>query len=305
MNEEARYLTFRRMFFSLFLIAFFVLAPIIVFLSLGYKFDFGTKKFQRTGAISISTTPKEAEIYLDGKKINEVTPCVLRELLPKKYTLTLEKNDFYAYKIPLEVKSSFVSEINVTLVPKMKHIEKLKLNLNIYKFFVIEHFFGREIIAFTDKGIYFLNEDFENAEKIIPLRIDEALLNTIEGIREDKEKLVFWNQNNIWLVNMSLAQAKEEMTTELIYSTKEMINNVFFGLKGKYLIIHDGMRVIAQDIKNYNVTFPVLELESVISKIFYDTASDTLYIKDKILPSDTFSLFKINLRELMRERTST
>ena len=276
----------------------------ITFYSLGYKFDINSKKFQKTGAISIQTQPKEVNVFLNDKKVADSTPYVARGLLPGKYNLSMEKEGFYSYKIPVEIKPYSVSDIDVSLVPKISNIERAELDFNVYKFFVIEHIFGKKIVAITDKGIFLLGESFSDAKKIAPLNnIDETSLNAIQGLKFGKNKLVFWTPNNIWAVNLQGMQAQEnEETANLIYSTKEAIKDVYFALREKNLIIQDGMRVVSLDIKNYSAYFPVYELKSVNAGIFYDSGDDTLLVKDRDAGTEKYSLYKINVRELMREK---
>jgi len=303
MEEERKYHIARRIFFWLFLTAFIILAPIVVFYSLGYKFNIDLKRFQKTGAISVKTFPKDASVYLDGDKFCESTPCTLRDLLPKIYTVDLEKNGFYSYKISVDVKPSFVSDIDVNLVPKMRNVKKLKIGLNIRKFFIVPHLFSKEIVAFADKGVYYINDDFSNAREIVPLDISGAEIDAIKGLREEKNKLVFWNNNNVWFVSVAKGEFSDRnRSAELVYSTKEYIKDVFFALKERYLIVHDGMKIAALDVRNRAVSSSIFKLNSVNSKIFYDTNSGTLYIKDKIPTDSAFSLFKVNLKKLVHEK---
>jgi len=303
MEEEKKYRITRRVFFWLFLFAFVVLTPTVVFYSLGYKFNINLKRFQRAGAVSVKTFPKDVSVYLNGEKVCESTPCILRNLFPKKYTINLEKKGFYPYKISVDVKSSFVSGIDVNLVPKMRNVKKLKIGLNIHKFFIVSHLFGQEIVIFANKGIYHINDDFSDVKEIASLDISEAALNAIRGLREEKGKLVFWNDSKVWLVSTNKEEFNnKEHHTELVYYTKENIENVFFALKGRYLIIHDGMKIVVLDVKNKVVSSTIFKFNSVNSKIFYDINSDILYIKDKIPSNNTFSLFKVNLRKLIYEK---
>lgn len=52
------YLFLRRLFFWIFFIGFLILTPFIVAFSLGFKLDLGARKLERTGAISISSSPR-------------------------------------------------------------------------------------------------------------------------------------------------------------------------------------------------------------------------------------------------------
>lgn len=300
--KEIIYLNLRKVFFWLFFLAFLALTPVILYYSLGFKFNRETKKFQRTGAISIKTMPAEAVIYLDGEKLSAVTPYVLRELLPKKYSLSLEKEGFYSSEITAYVKSSAFTEIDTALMPKMRNIDKLKLDFDVYKFFVTQYFLGKRIIAFTDKGIYFLDENFNSSKEIAPLGLDKSIVNTVEDIKEGRDKFIFWNKRSIWLVDMSQQEISAQTNPNLIYSRKELIKGAFFALKESYIIIHDGSKVVALDIKYQSAPLVIHELSGPNAEIYYDSGSDILYINDRVPDTSTYSLFKINLMELMHER---
>lgn len=299
--EDNKYSILRKLSFWFFFFAFIVFAPIILFYSLGYKFDIKSAKFQRTGAISIKTVPQQVEVYLDNKKISESSPYAIRGLLPKKYTLRLEREGFYPYKIPVEVKSASVSDIDVVLLPKMKNIEEINLDFNVRGFFVVKHLFGRKIIVFTDDGIYLLDEKFTDVQKIAALDLSESVMNTIEGLQEGKNQLIFWNKKNIWKVKLPQGYTEDYGAAGLIYSANESIKDVFAALKDKYLVIHEGQKIIILDITNYSVYFTILRLKSQDAKIFYDSDSETLLVKDREAYSNKFSLFKINLMEYIHE----
>lgn len=300
--KENNYFILRKLFFWLSFFAFVIFTPIIVYYSLGYQFDFAYKKFIKTAAISLKTYPKGIEVYLDGKKIKDASPCVIRSLLPKDHTLLLEKEGFYPYQVHVLLKPSMVAELDIILIARTKNVEKIKFDFNIYKFFVSKHFLGEKIIAFTDKGIYFLDRDFKNAKLISSVVLGEELANTIDGFKEGNNRLVFWNKNNIWITDVVEPFSKEESNVISIYKSGEDIKEVSFGLKDRYLIIHDGMRVIAQDVQNPGIFFNIYELKSASSKIFYDNNSEILYIRDKVPTENKFSLFKIELMPLIDER---
>ncbi|MBF0493987.1 MAG: PEGA domain-containing protein [Candidatus Omnitrophica bacterium] len=306
--QDKDYLVFRHIFFWLFFVIFVIFTPLITFYSLGYKLDSKTKRFERTGAISIQTEPRGAEISINGKKRDCLTPTILKEIMPGKYTVLLGKKDFYSYAIPVVVKSSFVSEIDVTMIPKMKKIARLKLDRNVYKFFSVKYMFGKKILAFTDEGIYLVDEDFTGAKKIADLYLDRTQINTISGLKEGRTKIVFWNTSNVWMLELpkiqDIFQDKAPAKVELVYTGEECVKDVFFGFKEKYLIVQDGLNIVVIDTKNQNVVFQIMELRSVNSSIFYDSESDTIYVKDKISPSETFSLYRVDLIKLIHgERT--
>jgi hypothetical protein len=298
---EKKYLIIRKTVFWTLSLIFFIVTPTVVFYSLGYKFDLNSKKFLKTGALSIKTLPKGANVSLGDNKLTETTPCNLRELMPQKYTLSLEKEGFYPYQIPIEIKQAAVTDINVVLVPRMENVEKLKLDLNIYKFFVTKHLFGNRIIVLSDKGIYSIDPELKEPRKITSQDLGEETLNSIENLKESNNRIIFWNRNYIWMVETpENAESNNPILT--LYKSVDEIQEAFFGLKEHYLIIHDGLNIIALDIQNPKVYFSIMELKSARSRIFYDSASEALYVKDRIPNTNAFSFFKIELIPIIEKK---
>jgi len=302
--QEKYYSLLRHISFWLFSLAFVILTPVIVYYSLGYKFDIQSKKFLKTGALSIKTFPRAITVYLDGKKMDESTPSTIRELMPRKYDLVLEKDGFYPYQIEIEIMPSLVNSIDVFLIPKIKGIEKIKFDFNIYKFFVIKQIFTEKILIFTDKGIYFLDADLEGAKKISGQIFTEALANSIQEVIENNNKLIFWNRKNVWIVDTANEKTLNANMASLLYTAERNIKDAFLGLRERYVIVNDGLKVIALDTDNLGISFEIYTLNNLNSKIFYDARSEILYIRDRLPQTATFSFFKIEIMPLIEERLS-
>lgn len=300
MKEE--YSKLRRGLFWLFSFLFLGMAPVVVFYSLGYKFDDKSRKFLKTGAISIKTAPREAYVIVNGGKMRDLSPCTLRELIPGEYTLDIEKEGYYPYQVTVEIHPSLVCSLDIYLVPRIKNAEKIKFDFKIYKFFVIKHrLTSPRIVAFTDKGVYLIDEDFENARCVSTQSLGEDISGSLEGIRLIGESFIFWNKNNIWRLPASPNGGRSGGGWTLFYRASESIKYVFFGIKEKYLIVCDGLAVMALDINEPQVTFHIFDLKSINAGLFYDVSRETLYIRDKVPPANSFSLFKIKLTPIVRE----
>ncbi|MDD5044501.1 MAG: PEGA domain-containing protein [Candidatus Omnitrophica bacterium] len=300
--KERTYLIFRRLFFWLSFFTFVVFTPVIVYYSLGYKFDASSHKFVKTAALSIKTSPKGIDVVLSGKRLKDTSPCVIRGLLPREYTVLLEKEGFYPYRVHVLLKPSTVAELDIVLIPKTKTADKIKFDFNIYKFFVSRRFLGEKIVAFTDKGIYFLDKDFKNAKLISSVPLLEDLASSIEGFKEGDSRLAFWNKSDVWITQVLEPFSKEESKIGVIYKATERIKEVFFGLGDRYLIIQDGVKIVTQDVRNPAINFLLFALESENAEVFYDNASEILYIRDWAAGENKFSLFKIELMSLINER---
>ncbi|KJJ84080.1 PEGA domain protein [Candidatus Omnitrophus magneticus] len=307
MNEKG-YLLLRKIFFWIFFFVFILMTPIIVLYSVGYKFDAKTKKFKMSGALTIRAFPKDAVVYVNEKRVSDFTPYIARGVVPGTYNVILDKEGFYPYEIDVKVTSAEVADVDVTLMPKFRNIEKLKIDLDVYKFFEIEHFFLKRMVAFTDKGIYFLGSDFSNYRKIGDTStLTKEELSTIEGVLTIRNQLIFWNKKTIWIIKKiySGQPSEEGILPSVVYSAVSSVKNIFLGIKEEYLIIHDGVKLLALNIKNTGVVFPIIQMKSIAAEILYDKDNETLYIKDQTPELvDKFSLFKIDLMGLIHDRSA-
>jgi len=302
--QEKIYIIIRKVSFWVFTLLFIILTPTILFYSLGYKFNVQTQKFVKTGTISIVTHPEGAKVNLDNRNLEKTTPCILAELTPKIYTLLLEKDGYYTYKKTVELKPSFVSEIDVILVPQIQDMQKIELDFNIYRFFLVKHILAERIFVFSNQGIFSLDKDFKNIQKVSAYDIDAHNASKLKGLIDVATKLVFWDTDNIFTVDILMTSENKDNQPVAIYSAKRFLKNVFFGIKDQYLIIQDGLEVLVLDLKNKEAIFSVTKLKNSASEIVYDSSSDTLYVKEKIPQTDSFSLFKLDFFPSIIKRLS-
>lgn len=291
MKDES-YFAIRKIAFWLFTVAFIFLSLPTLFFSLGYKFDTKAKKFIKTGTISIKTRPAEAQVYLNDKKLEKNTPCVLSELFPGTYTVTLEKDNFYIYKTFVEVRPSFVNELDVVFVPKVQDLQKIDFAFNIYKFFFLKHIFADKIAIFSDQGVFLADKDFKNQEKISAYDLGVNAGIKLSGLLESDDKLLFWNTDNIWMLDMAQADGRKEAVPVILYTAQKSIRNIFLGIRDKYIIVQDGQEVSAFEINNSKAILSIMKLKNDASEVFYDSDSETLYAKERMPESDSYSIFR-------------
>jgi len=113
----------RKILFSFFLFLFLIFGPLLIFYSLGYRFNFEKKKITKTGGIFVKALPKEVEVSIDGKIKKKTDPffgsVLIENLLPKKYKVKVEKEGYFPWEKELEVEEEKVTEIkNLVLFPK-------------------------------------------------------------------------------------------------------------------------------------------------------------------------------------------
>lgn len=104
----------RTILFFTCLFLFLLVAPLLIFYSQGYRFDLESKKLSQTGGLYLKATPKQSEIYIDGKLIKKTDfffgSTLIENLLPQKYKITIKKDGYYPWEKDLEIKEKTVTE---------------------------------------------------------------------------------------------------------------------------------------------------------------------------------------------------
>ena len=112
-------------------ILFFLITPLIILYSQGYRFDFETKKFFQTGAFSFKVWPQGAWVFLDNKLTKKTDflfgTIYIDNLLPKKYRVKIKKEGYLIWEKTLEIKEKWVTDNkNIFLVPENPQFNSLK-----------------------------------------------------------------------------------------------------------------------------------------------------------------------------------
>lgn len=118
---------------------FFFIAPLVLFYSQGYRFDFDEKKFVGTGGLYIQISNTSAEIYLNGKFIRKTgflaNTALIRNLLPKKHDIEIRKIDFWSWKKTLSIEEKKVTRAeNILLIKKGISFNTLTQNTDDFLF---------------------------------------------------------------------------------------------------------------------------------------------------------------------------
>ncbi len=104
------YLVYRKAVYIIFVIIFLITAPIIVLYTSGYRYNLNKGRIQKTGILIISSIPKKADIYLNGKKVeNKSTPAEIKNVLPGDYEIVLSKDGYHSWQKKLPVYENFTT----------------------------------------------------------------------------------------------------------------------------------------------------------------------------------------------------
>lgn len=111
---------FRRILFYCFLLIYLTGCPLLIFYTLGYRFDIeGDQGLVKTGAFSITTIPEGAIVRLGHRKVTQKTPAVILNLRMGQYDVLVEKEGFQPWvnQINIEAERAVVAE-KIILLPK-------------------------------------------------------------------------------------------------------------------------------------------------------------------------------------------
>ncbi len=133
----------RKILFLLFVLAFLVIASIMIFYAQGYRANISwppnfNQSLQRTGMILVETEPRGAEIYINGEtpqswwqrlfsREEEIvrTPTRIRNVKPGEHLLSVEMNGYHSWERKIEVLPGRITTISELYLLK----RNLPLNL--------------------------------------------------------------------------------------------------------------------------------------------------------------------------------
>ncbi len=257
--------------FLIFVFLFFVLTPLAICYSLGYRIDIKNRKIVKTGGIYLKAKPPGAKVFLNKKYKGKTSPIFgtifIKNLFPQKYEIRVEKEGYFAWEKKLKVKEEKVQRaIHIILIPKNLKWEKIPYSEKI-----------PEIFATTTKneeGIYHLNEKgylFEGKEKLW----EKSFQNFV--VSPDFKKIALTTEHEIWLLVLKPEPQKIFLTR---FSKK--IGEIFW-YGENYLIFKVGegeIKITEIDDRDKLNIYDLAEFEGK-TKIFFDQKTQFLYVLNK------------------------
>jgi len=112
------------------IIIFFIVAPLILFYTAGYRYDFTKKQILQTGVLSIDVEPLDVKVYLNGMFINNSQPVRLSNLTPAIYHLQLKRDGYIDWSKDVVVESKKTTYIKDLTLFKNSVPTKILTNLD-------------------------------------------------------------------------------------------------------------------------------------------------------------------------------
>jgi len=226
----------RNILFSIFVLAFAIIAPLVCLYAAGYQVG-NNFSVQKTGILVIKTEPTAATIYLENKtqknlvdnllqtnKQSYTTPNRIKNLLPGKYDIKLEKEGYWAWEKQLQIdpgQSIYIENVNL-----FKNNLPTPLNNQQYSD-LIPSPNGRMLLAIYQHGADIINLDDDTIKNI--------------SIATASVKTVFTKDNCLWSPNndaIILGQylydlSNTEQTRNINELTDDNLTNIKWNLTDK------------------------------------------------------------------------
>lgn len=127
-------------------IFFIIIAPSLLFYACGYTIDWQNKKPVLTGGFYFKSTPKQAEIYINGK-LKGKTSAFIKRALPGEHQVEIKKQGYYPWQKTLKVESQLVTEArNILLIPINPILEtieeKIPKNFSVEDYLLLNNHFS-------------------------------------------------------------------------------------------------------------------------------------------------------------------
>lgn len=251
MTKKSRTILFLTFFFF-----FVVIAPSAVLYSQGYRVDMENKKITQTGGFFFRVTPRQADIYLDGKLKKRTDfffgSVLIENLIPKKYKIEIKKEGYHSWEKTLEIKERHVTETkNLILFPG-------EISFNVL-FDEIEHFW-----FYPDQNRMILKTKSEEENSDWSLYVYDL---------EEKTKNHLLDEKDVSIKKTSLTGLSFSEDFKKIYLQTETEGQT------KYFILQESDKTVIEEEESF-VGYKEAEIENFRkNEEFEDFFENTDYLK--------------------------
>lgn len=208
---------------------FAVSATYLLLNAYGYKINLKAKKIQKTGLLVLKSTPKDVQIFINGKLKSQKTPYRQAYLLPGYYQAEIKKENYLTWQKSVLIESDKVADYaallffeNPKITTEVSEQNQKLLTLNL-----------------TEDKVKVKDSELWLGEKFITRfsqKIEKALF------YPDEEHIIFQIENVIRVIeldgsnNMKLVEGKK-------------ITNFALTPSGKTLIFEDEGKILQTQIR--------------------------------------------------------
>ncbi len=291
-------IAYRRFIYSIFIILFFAITPLVVLYTEGYRYNFQKGRVQKTGILIISSTPKKADIYLNGQKADDYsTPAKIEKVLPADYEIRLSKEGYHDWQKRLTVnenQTTFAEKIilwkmNWPVSVSLKKAESLLTSPDKSRAIYIDSNKAVQLFDFNDGKFYQIDDlkEYQNVKIVSWSASSRKFL--IKGEKNANTSYFVYTYNNY---DLNTGAEKFTLPGKGIISVKwdKNSDNKLFTEDGSSLWSIDLMSkkpTLIGKIKNWRDFIPV-------DNIIYYLSENYLYKQSADLKKEAEKIAEIN-----------
>ncbi|OGH71635.1 MAG: hypothetical protein A2921_04585 [Candidatus Magasanikbacteria bacterium RIFCSPLOWO2_01_FULL_43_20b] len=112
---------------SCLILIYFITAPLIIFYTAGYRYDFQTGEIKQTGVLNIDVKPKNAQVYINNTLMKENLPIYLPNRAPGSYKIKITLPGYKDWEKDTLIQSKKTAYIkNIALFKESLPMETMK-----------------------------------------------------------------------------------------------------------------------------------------------------------------------------------
>jgi len=314
------HIKFRRIIISVFLLAFFVIGPLLLLYSSGYRFDLKRGKVVQTGNIFVEAKDLSlATIYLNDEKYKEplTKKLFINNLLPGDYNLSVEKEDRYTWAKKVHVDAgltTFILDLHLFLkqepiIEVPGEIEEMVISPDGQRALYVKtsdsfrELFVRTLINSEDELIYRASTKTEfkyawapSSNKILVVSGQTATVFSSKApftsqlipLPTQTAKATWDNEKDTLVYAITAQKIYEYNTltkkTNILFETDESINPdiLTFGTS-TYLLEKDGTEALVQQVNDGQIVQTIARIPWSAEYIFGESTLSFLTIENKSL----------------------
>lgn len=282
--------------------SFFILLPIVLSYSLGYKVDYRSFGIYKTGIISLKSAPSGASIFINGREHEDITPARIEELKPGTYGVEVRREGFYPWQKQLVVRPNMVTKAEeIILFPVSQ--EMARVSEHSLENFVISD--RNQIYYLTRNGLFRSDIDGSGMKRLSMFSNWPSVI-TGKKLSPDSEKLMIFNNRSIWVIYLNvekwMAQNGEQARVDEVLKGEGKIIDAFWHSESNYIVFvtEDNIKTVELGSGEAKNVVTLYKFSARPRDLKYDEDNDSLYFGDDgkdIFGNRGYFLYRLDLRE--------
>lgn len=111
MSSQTPYHTpfIRRILPWIYAVIFFITAPLLIFYTSGYRYNFKKSAVERNGTLIVDSLPHSASVFIDGRDSGERTPVTLQQMTPGWHNVRVVKTGYTSWQQDVLIRAERVT----------------------------------------------------------------------------------------------------------------------------------------------------------------------------------------------------